>query len=68
MIMNIKICLVLFGALIALAFCNHAENRLSEEIITNRLVRAAGSFSRKNEKISKKNKMVRKKDQEKAKV
>ena len=63
MIMNIKVCLVLFGALIALAFCTPAEktlkNRLSEEIISKRHVRAAGSFGRKNEKKTKKNKKLR---------
>ena len=71
MIMNIKSCLVLFGALIVLAFCTPAEKTLknslsdTEEINTKRLVRAAESFGRKNEKKTrkkniKKNKKVKK--------
>ena len=69
--MNSKLCLVLFGALVALVVLsaaeNQGENSLTEEVASSRLARAADAdpgkskkkSKRKNKKASKKNKSNR---------
>ena len=63
--MNSKLCLILFGALVALAVLSAAENAeensLSEEVASSRLARAADADPGKSKKKSKKNKNASKK-------
>merc|ERR1712154_83462 len=60
--MNSKLCLILFGALVALAVLSAAENMeensLSEEVASSRLARAADADpgKKKNKKSKRKNK------------